>query len=63
MKPGDLVIYNLTKIAKENNIQSGWISGIGAIKNATIGMYDLKTKEYVNTSPDIHVYVPSRLII
>jgi len=47
MKPGDLVIQNLTKIAKENNIQSGWIYGIGAIKNATIGMYDLKTKEYV----------------
>ena len=46
MKPGDLVIQNLTKIAKENNIQSGWVSGIGAIKNVTIGMYDLKTKEY-----------------
>tara|TARA_Y100001935_G_C17264676_1_gene488469 strand:- start:12 stop:440 length:429 start_codon:yes stop_codon:yes gene_type:complete len=46
MVPGDLVIKNLTKIAQENNIQSGWISGIGAIESVSVGMYNLNTKEY-----------------
>ena len=46
MTPGDLVIESLTEIVKKMNISSGWISGIGAIEDVVVGMYDIHTKEY-----------------
>jgi len=46
MTPGDLVIESLTEIVKKMNISSGWISGIGAIEDVLVGMYDIHTKEY-----------------
>ena len=46
MTPGDLVVESLTGIAKKLNITSGWISGIGAIEEITVGMYHIHTKVY-----------------
>ena len=46
MTPGDLVVESLTGIAKKLNIASGWISGIGAIEEVTVGMYHIDTKVY-----------------
>jgi len=46
LEPNDQVIKSLTKIAEELKLTSGWISGIGAIKRASIGMFDIEKKEY-----------------
>ncbi len=46
MTPGDLVMESLTDVAKKLNITSGWISGIGAIEEVTVGMYHINTKVY-----------------
>lgn len=43
---GEEVIEILKKFCKDNNIKLGTISGIGAVKGATIGFYDLETKKY-----------------
>ncbi len=46
MTPGDLVIESLTGLVKKLNLTSGWISGIGAVEDVLIGMYDINTKIY-----------------
>jgi len=40
------VVETLKKFCKDNKIKLGTISGIGAVKRATIGFYNLKTKKY-----------------
>ena len=37
----------LTQFCKDNDIQNGQISGIGAIKNIEIGAFDVEKKEYI----------------
>ena len=39
----------LPRFCKEKNISSAWLSGLGAVKHATCGYYDLDKKEYVLT--------------
>ena len=46
LEPNDQVMESLTKIAEELKLTSGWISGIGAIKTVSIGMFDINKKEY-----------------
>ena len=43
---GEEVVETLKKFCKDNNIKLGTISGIGAVKKATIGFYNLETKKY-----------------
>lgn len=43
---GEEVVETLKKFCKDNNVKLGTISGIGAVKKATIGFYNLETKKY-----------------
>ena len=43
----DFINEKLLEVAKKEGIKSGWINGIGAIKNVEIGYYDLNAKEYM----------------
>jgi len=43
---GEKVIETLTNWCKENSVQTGLISGIGAIKWASFGYYSLEEKKY-----------------
>lgn len=43
---GEEIVQSLMKICVENNIRLGSITGIGATNQATIGLFDPKTKEY-----------------
>ena len=46
LDPGDSIMEELTLIAVKNKIESGWISGIGAIRDPEVGMYYLINKVY-----------------
>ncbi len=43
---GDEVVSTLAKFAADNNISSGTVVGIGALKKITLGYYDLVGGEY-----------------
>ena len=43
---GEEVVETLKKFCKDKQIKLGTINGIGAVKRATIGFYDLETKKY-----------------
>ena len=56
--------------SKTKDVTNRIAANVDGIILVTLGKYQMinivkktKTKEYVNTSPEIHVYVPSRLII
>ena len=49
LNKGEEIFSSLYKIIEEYNIQSGWISGIGAICKVEIGSYNLKNKNYNKT--------------
>ena len=44
------VIEVLSQYCKRNNITSGFIFGLGAVKRANLGYFDVKTKEYKSNS-------------
>lgn len=46
LKKGDKLIESLTRLAKEQNIPSCWVSGIGGAESAELGFYDLQAQEY-----------------
>ncbi len=43
---GEEVVETLKKFCEDNKIKLGTINGIGAVKKATIGFYNLETKKY-----------------
>ena len=49
---GEKIIECLTAFIKERDIQSGFITGIGATSHATIAWYDVETGEYITTEID-----------
>jgi hypothetical protein len=49
---GDKIQESLKKYVKDHNIQSGYLSGIGATSHATIAWYDVVTGEYLTTEID-----------
>jgi uncharacterized protein len=49
---GDEVISILTKFAADNNIHSGTIIGIGALKDPELGFYDIHNKKYIKRKFD-----------
>ncbi len=47
LNEGEKIMESLLKVVKEKKIRSGFVHGIGAGKDFTIGYYDLEKKEYV----------------
>ena len=47
LEKGEEVIAALTEFVRSNKIPSGFITGMGAVTNATLGLFDVETKEYV----------------
>jgi len=43
---GEEVIGQLVKYAKDKNITSAWLSGLGGSGTVTLGFYAIETKEY-----------------
>lgn len=46
LEKGDKVVASLAEFVRQQNIPSGVISGIGAITDATLGIFDIEQKEY-----------------
>ncbi len=46
LNKGDELISSLTSQIKENNINSGFIYGIGAVSSAKLGYFNTNTKKY-----------------
>ena len=44
---GENIISKLTEMIKQFDIGSGYIDGIGALKDVTLGYYDITKKEYI----------------
>lgn len=49
---GDEVVSTLARFAAEDNIESGTVMGIGAVKEVILGYFDLSSKEYVRKEFD-----------
>lgn len=49
---GDEVVSTLVRFAAENNIESGTVTGIGAVKDVVLGYFDLARKEYMRKNYD-----------
>ncbi len=47
---GEEILENLQKLAKEEAIKIGTISGIGACDRVTIGVYSVEKKKYFETT-------------
>ncbi len=47
LSKGEEILSTLTEFCSRHQIQSGWISGIGAAQKITAGYYDLIRKEYI----------------
>jgi predicted DNA-binding protein with PD1-like motif len=47
LEKGEEVIAALTEFVRSNYIRAGFISGMGAVTNATLGIFDIEAKEYV----------------
>ena len=45
---GDDVMAQLTYIAEQEDIQAGFVRGIGAVDHATISYFNIATREYQN---------------
>lgn len=43
---GEDVILTITEVAKENDIQNAFISGLGAVEKISCGYYNLDEKKY-----------------
>ncbi len=47
IEKGEEVIKTITDFVRDQNIPAGFITGMGAITDATLGIYDTSEKEYV----------------
>lgn len=48
LERGEEVVDTLTRFVRDQGIRAGVISGIGAVRNVTLGYFDPDTKEYTN---------------
>ncbi len=46
LEKGDEIIKSITEFCKKQEIKAGFLSGIGALDEVTIGIFDIKTKKY-----------------
>lgn len=47
LKKGDSVVREISAFISEKKIKSGLVIGLGALEEATLMLYDLRTKEYL----------------
>jgi predicted DNA-binding protein with PD1-like motif len=43
---GEEVISSLSAFVRKKKIKSGWLQGIGAVNEVTLGVYDIKRRSY-----------------
>ena len=48
VEKGEKVMETLTQFCVDRNINSGQLSGIGAVQNTDIGAYDMTSKDYIH---------------
>lgn len=46
LEKGELLVENLMKLVKQENIRGAWISGLGGAERVELGFYDLPSKTY-----------------
>jgi uncharacterized protein len=46
LERGELLVEQLTQLAKDENITGAWLSGLGAAEWAELGFYNLHSKAY-----------------
>jgi uncharacterized protein len=46
LSKGEKLIESLTKLAKDQQVPSCWINGLGGAQEAELGFYNLDTQEY-----------------
>ena len=46
LEKGDKIIESLTEMCNKENIKFGFFSGIGAVGEVTLGIYDIAEKKY-----------------
>lgn len=59
LDPGEEMISTLTKWAKENNIPSAIITGLGAARDVKLGYFDLNEGKYIEIPVPRHVEIVS----
>lgn len=47
LKPGEKVVDKLREFTIANNLQAGFVNGIGAVRNVTLGYFDMEQREYL----------------
>ena len=47
LERGDEILHSIYTVADEVDIKFGWINGIGAAKNITLGSYPMEIKNYI----------------
>ena len=47
LEKGDEIFDSIYTVINETDIKFGWINGIGAAENITLGAYPLKLKDYI----------------
>ena len=50
----EFINQKLLEVAVKEKIKSGWINGIGAIRDVEIGYYDLNQKKYIKKNFNKH---------
>ena len=56
LEKGDEILESLYKIAKDIDIKSCWINGIGAAENIILGAYPLSEKKYIKKDFNIFFF-------
>ena len=56
LEKDDRIMESLTDFCKDQNIDNGKISGIGAIKDIELGAYDLSNKKYITHNFNLFRY-------
>jgi predicted DNA-binding protein with PD1-like motif len=59
LRPGDEAVGCLLDFARENDVQGGHLSGLGAFRKVAVGYFDLARKDYVRIPIDEQVEVVS----
>jgi predicted DNA-binding protein with PD1-like motif len=47
LEKGEEIVGSLTDFVREKQIPAGFITGMGAVSNATIGIFDTEKREYI----------------
>ena len=56
---GEKVVAGLIHFAKEQNLRAAWVQGLGALRRAEIGYYDLENKTYLKRQIEEDVEIAS----